>query len=293
MEGGSGMDLLTQLRGAMAYIEEHVCDDLALEDVATVTTYSAYHFGRLFYYIAELPLSEYIRRRKLSLAATDLQGGEERFIDLAVKYGYDSADSFSRAFAKQHGVTPSLARKQGAALKIFPPLTFQIKIQGVQGMNCRIEKKEAFEVMGIAKMFTSSGPNMVPSFWDECFENGSAEQLKQRVRRNDLMGMCVPIDGKFDDFEYLLCLITDGTRDTSGYKTVKVPALTWAKFRSETALKTMDEYGKEIPKLFHTAYSEWLPSSGYVKADGPDMEIYGVDGNGNIYEEVWVPVVKQ
>jgi AraC family transcriptional regulator len=126
------MELLTQLNRAMSYIEAHIDDDMALEDVAGATTYSPYHFGRLFYYIADMPLSEYIRKRKLSLAAMKLQSGNEKVIDLAVMYGYDSADNFTRAFVKQHGVTPSQARQQGVNLTIFPPLAFQIQIEGVQ-----------------------------------------------------------------------------------------------------------------------------------------------------------------
>jgi len=124
------MDMLTQLNGAMAYIEAHIEDDAALAAVSDVTSYSAFHFGRLFYYIADMPLSEYIRRRKLSLAAVRLQNGRERVMDVAVRYGYDSADGFARAFTRQHGITPSAAQKPGVQLTLFPPLTFQIKIKG-------------------------------------------------------------------------------------------------------------------------------------------------------------------
>ena len=123
------MDLLTQLNRAMDYVEKNICDGVTLADISSVTTYSEYHFCRLFYYIAEMPLSEYIRKRKLSLAAMELQSGCDRVIDLAVKYGYDSADSFTRAFVKQHSITPTVARNHGVALKIFPPITFQIMIK--------------------------------------------------------------------------------------------------------------------------------------------------------------------
>ena len=128
------MDLLTQLNRAVQYIEEHICDDIELVKVSSVTNYSPYHFGRIFYYITDMPISEYIRRRKLSLAAMELQnntphGGGIKVIDLAVKFGYDSADSFTKAFIKQHGMTPTEARRSGVVLKIFPPITFQIKIQ--------------------------------------------------------------------------------------------------------------------------------------------------------------------
>ena len=105
------MDVLAQLNRAMAYLEAHMEDDGAAADVSSVTTYSPYHFGRLFYYVAGMPLSEYIRKRRLSLAAMRLQSGNERVLDLALLYGYDSADSFTRAFVRQHGCTPSEASR--------------------------------------------------------------------------------------------------------------------------------------------------------------------------------------
>lgn len=124
------MDIMTQLNRAMDYIEEYITDELALEEIASVTTYSQYHFGRLFYYVADMPLSEYVRKRKLSLAAEDLRYGKEKVLDIAVKYGYDSADSFTRAFVRQHGITPTEARKSNVELKIYPKLKFQIQIKG-------------------------------------------------------------------------------------------------------------------------------------------------------------------
>ncbi len=111
------MEVLDQLNLAMAYIEEHIDDDIDLADIASVTSYSPYHFGRLFYYIADMPLTDYLRRRKLSHAAIKLQSGCDRIIDLAVQYGYDSADSFSRAFTRQHGVTPFMKRQKDPTSK--------------------------------------------------------------------------------------------------------------------------------------------------------------------------------
>ena len=285
------MDLLTQLNNAIAYIEEHIADDLLLHDVSKVTTYSAFHFGRLFYYIADIPLAEYIRRRKLSLAAIELQDGH-KVIDLAVKYGYDSADSFTRAFIKQHGITPSITRKQGAVLVNFPPITFQIKIEGVQGMNWRIENKEAFRVVGIERRFGNEETDLIPGFWQELSENGSLERLKTQTGGTSLMATCSHIDDKKNDFSYLIGMIADENAKTDGFTTLKAPASVWAVFRSEE----FDEnpYGSEIPKLFKSAYQEWLPSSGYHKAESEvyDMEFCNTTGNGKFYEEVWLSVVK-
>ena len=290
------MDLLTQLNRAMDYIEEHVCDDMTLADVSSVTAYSEYHFCRMFYYIADMPLSEYIRKRRLSLAAMDLQGGRDRVIDLAVKYGYDSADSFTRAFVKQHGVTPTIARKRGVALKLFAPMTFQIKIEGVQGMNWRLEQREAFEVVGIGRRFKNDESDKVPGFWDEKQKDKSLEKLIKQVGRSDLIGVCGHIDEEKNDFLYMIGLFSDEKTDVEGFAVVKAPAATWAVFRSEEFEN--NPYGKEIPKLFQSAYKEWLPSSSYEKAEGLDseiydMEIYGVADSGRFFEEVWLSVVKK
>jgi len=292
-KGGEEMDLLAQLNHAMAYVEANIRDDIRLKTVSSVTAYSPYHFGRLFYYVAGIPLSEYIRKRKLSLAAMDLQGGDEKVIDLAVKYGYDSADSFTRAFARQHGLTPSAARQPGVTLKIFPPLTFQIKIEGVQEMNWRMEEKEAFEVFGLERIFGNDETGKVPDFWTECRQNGAYERLYQAADAtrgadgrhciNAVCGYCEPGE---DVFPYMICALKKPKSDTETFRIAQIPKTTWAVFQSE---KT-DRIGTEIPVLFRRAYSEWLPSSGYEKAPGPDMEVYYTAEDGRHFEEVWIPV---
>ncbi|MDR1821583.1 MAG: AraC family transcriptional regulator [Oscillospiraceae bacterium] len=283
------MDLLSQLNAAMRYVEAHLDDDIALGDASSVTSYSPYHFGRLFYYIAGISLSEYIRRRKLSLAGAELQAGSARVLDLAVKYGYDSADSFSRAFAKQHGVTPTAARRPGVTLKIFSPLTFQIKVQGAEEMNWRIEEREAFEVAGIKRFFLNGESGNISAWWTETRENGSQAKLTEQLGRSGLIGVCECADGRDDGFDYMIGLPVCAGDNTDGCTVVNVPRTTFAVFRSDE----IRGYGQQIPELFSRAYSEWLPSSGYTKADGADMEIYGADDKGKLYEEVWIPVKKQ
>lgn len=299
------MDLLTQLNSAIKYIEDNICDDIELAKVSKVTNYSPYHFGRLFYYIAEMPISEYIRRRKLSLAAMELQTSKLRVLDLAVKYGYDSADSFTKAFIKQHGITPREARCNGVILKIFPPITFQIKIQGVQEMNWRIEEKEAVEVFGIEKIFKRDEMGNIGSFWKECHQNGKYGKLIDDAGERDSDGneihtgasskisngactinaLCGHIGTSEDEtFPYMLFAVKTEKSKTSGYKNATIPKATWAIFRANEC----DHSECQIPGLFQRAYSEWLPSSGYDKANGPDIEIYGED-----FEEVWIPIIKK
>ncbi len=290
------MDLITQLNSAIHYIEEHICDNIALSDVSKVTTYAPYHFGRLFYYIAEMPLSEYMRKRKLTLAGMELQSSEIKVIDLAMKYGYDSADSFTRAFSKQHGVTPTVARQGGVFLKIFPPLNFQIKIKGVQGMNWRIEEKEAFEVFGIERYFKNvmnpDETGEITAFWKEIHTDGSCRRLiAQADGRSDLIGFGGYVEEQLDEFPYIIGLIADPGCDTSGFQVVSVPAATWAVFRSDE----FDEnpHGRELRILFRRAYTEWFSTSGYDRFPGPDLEIYGITENGKYYEEAWIPLIKK
>ena len=289
------MDLLTQLNRAVAYIEEHICDDLEIAEISSVTMYSPYHFGRLFCYIAEMPLSEYIRRRKLSLAANELQSGDSKVIDLAVKYGYDSADSFTRAFAKQHGVTPTAARRGSVFLKIFPPLTFQIHIKGVREMNWRIEEREAFEVFGVERIFGNDEVARVPDFWTELLENGEFERLYQAARVTDDNGwsginaVCGYNVVEGDRFPYMVCALKKPDSDTTGFATAQIPKQTWAVFRSEK----VDYMGAAMKELFDRAYQEWLPSSGYEWAAAPDLEVYYTAEDGKYFEEAWLPVVKK
>ena len=290
------MDLLTQLNCAVNYIEEHICDDLELSDVSKVTTYSPYHFGRLFYYIAEMPLSEYIRKRKLTLAAIELQNSDIKVIDLAMKYGYDSSDSFTRAFAKQHGVTPTAAKQNNVFLKIFSSLNFQIQIKGVQVMNWRIEEREAFEVFGVERIFGNDETALVPDFWTELRENGECERLYQAAGakcgeegRHCIGAVCGYNEVDGDRFPYMICAIKKPDSKTDGFKTAQIPKQTWAVFRSEKS----DYMGSAMKDLFDRAYQEWLPSSGYEWVPAPDLEIYYTAEDGKHFEESWIPVIKK
>jgi len=290
------MDMLTQLNRAMAYVEAHIDDSMALADVSGETAYSPYHFGRLFYYIAGMPLSEYIRRRKLSLAAMAMQNGGARVLDVAVMYGYDSADSFTRAFVRQHGITPSAARRPGVSLTIFPPLTFQITIKGVQAMNWRIEEREAFEVFGIERVFSHDEMDKLPGFWHEFHETGACDKLcaAAGVRSGDhgergINAVCGYREVEGNCFPYMIYTLRRPESNVEGYTVAHIPKATWAVFRSEA----VPRFGPAIPVLFDRAYKEWLPASEYERAAAPDLEIYCMEADGGLYEEVWIPVVKR
>ena len=173
------MDWIERLNDAVKYIEENLSSDIDYSLAAQRACCSLYHFQRMFSYISGIPLSEYVRRRKMSLAAADIIGGE-KIIDVAVKYGYSSPTAFNRAFKSVHGVAPSDARSCGTVLKSYPPLVFKITVKGVYEMNYRIEKKDAFRVVGVSSpMETDMEKNfsVIPLFWEKCLSNGTIEKL--------------------------------------------------------------------------------------------------------------------
>jgi AraC family transcriptional regulator len=151
MKGGCLMDSLNSMNNAMVYIEEHLTDDIDYSEVSKIASCSEYHFKRMFSFLSGIGLSEYIRRRRLTLAALDLKDTNLRIIDVAVKYGYDSADAFSRAFHSMHGILPSEARSENTQLKAYPRMTFQLSIKGGCEMNYRIVEKGPFKLVGVKK----------------------------------------------------------------------------------------------------------------------------------------------
>ena len=147
------MDWLARMTAALSYVEENLDGEIDHGELARIACCSSHNFFRMFSFIADISLSEYIRRRRLTLAALELQNSDIKVVDLAVKFGYDSPISFARAFQALHGITPTEARADGVMLKAYPRLSFQISIKGEKKMDYRIETKEAFQVFGIEGVF--------------------------------------------------------------------------------------------------------------------------------------------
>ena len=135
------MEWIERLNDTISYIEEHLTGEIEYEQLAKIACCSSYHFQRMFTYMAGIPLSEYIRRRKMSLAAVDIQSGDMKIIDVAGKYGYSSPTAFNRAFQSVHGVAPSIVKNEGVSIKSFPTVRFKIIVKGVEEMNYRIDRK--------------------------------------------------------------------------------------------------------------------------------------------------------
>ena len=160
---------LDRLEQALTYIEQNLEQEISLEELGRIACCSPFHFQRMFSYLAEMPLALYIRRRRMTRAAFDLQKGG-KVLEIALKYGYDSPTSFARAFQSVHGIPPSHAKAQGSQLKAYPRIHFQIQIKGDTEMNYRIEQKEAFRVVGKKITLSADGAEAsnlqaIPAFW--------------------------------------------------------------------------------------------------------------------------------
>jgi len=297
------MEWLERMNRAIDYIEENLTGEIELREVAKRACCSSYQFQRMFSFITDVTLAEYIRRRRLTLAALELQhGGTEKVIDVALKYGYESPVSFARAFHALHGITPAMARLEGNALKAYPRLSFFITIKGAEAMNYRIETKKSFEVFGIEGVFRVDGGGEAPQtpakLWEQSHANGDVKRLEAcagdlpKFVSQDLHSVhaaCSYRKTGADTFPYMLCAFIDEGSNTDGYTSVSIPAHTWAIFPSEP--HSWDQFGKTIETLYKRFYSEWLPTSGYEHADGIEFEMYGAKDGLN-YIELWFAVRK-
>ena len=297
------MDWLARMNRAMDYIEMNLTGEIELAEVARQACCSSYQFQRMFSFITNVTLAEYIRRRRLTFAALELQNGDvAKVIDIALKYGYESPVSFARAFQLLHGVTPAMARQDGIVLKAFPRLSFLIAIKGAEAMNYRIETKEAFQVFGIEGVFHAGGDGKYPQtpaqLWQQCHANGEFERLNANAGdlpnfvSQDLCkvhAVCSYRKTGNDTFPYMLCAFQSKSSKTDGYTTATIPAHTWAIFPSEKF--TWEQFGDTIETLYRRFFSEWLPTAEYEQVDGTNFEIYG--GTAELgYVELWFAVRK-
>lgn len=282
------MDWIDRLNEAVRYIEDNLTGEIEYEKLGQIACCSAYHFQRMFNYIAGVPLSEYIRRRKMSLAAVDIQGGEAKIIDVAAKYGYASPTAFNRAFQSVHGVSPSAVRGEGVAIKSFPPITIKVTVKGVEKMNYRIETRKAFRIVGKAFPLSREIERNfaeVPQMWQGAVEDGTIEKIVSLMNGEPrgVLGVSVCTDG--EEWRYYIAVSSAAEIDDALEEYV-VPGCTWAVFPGSGT-------GKSIQELEGRIVTEWLPTSGYEFTNGPDIEVYFEPNPENTAYEVWIPVRKR
>jgi AraC family transcriptional regulator len=291
LSGGIVMDWISRLNEAITHIEEHLGGDIDYDVVAGIACCSTFHFIRMFSYIAGIPLSEYIRRRRMTKAASDVQAGRERILDIALRYGYESPTAFTRAFHTIHGMSPSEARTQGKLLTAYPRIVFSLSITGGSEMNYRIENKEQFPIVGVREHFVMNNDQCfteVPLFWQQTVQQGKITAILGLLDREPfgLLGVSTCMNGK--DFDYYIA-VASTKEPGDGMESYLVPSCTWAIF---DCIGPMPQAIQDLQKRIIT---EWLPSSGYEYANAPDIELY-YEGDQQAPDyrcEVWIPIVKK
>ncbi len=241
------MEWVEKLNQSMNYIEEHLTGEIDYEQLGRIACCSAYHYQRMFTYMAGITLTEYIRRRRMSLAAVDLQGGDERIIDIAEKYGYRSPTAFNRAFQSFHGIAPSSVKDEGVSVKSFSPIVFRIAVKGATEMNYRIETKETFRIIGISAPLDKEIENNfidVPNMWQEASVNGTIQKLAGMMNTPP-MGL-LGVSACNDEEEWRYFIAVSSTKAAGEFEEYTVPASTWAIFSGTGTNQSIQELEQRI-----------------------------------------------
>ncbi|WP_128104154.1 AraC family transcriptional regulator [Paenibacillus sp. DCT19] len=290
------MESLTRLNEALNYVEENLLHTVDMKEVARIACCSEYHFTRMFSFLSGVTFSEYIRRRRLTLAAMELSRNDSKIIDIALKYGYTSPDAFTRAFQSIHGVTPSEVREHSPSLKAFPRMTFQLTIQGGSEMNYRIEEKEAFQIVGISErvpiIFHGVNPHiaaMVQRLTPELI--GTIKGLSN-VEPHGIISASIHFSedrmqeqGELD--HYIGAATTQEAPE--GLAQLEVPASTWAVFTA------VGPFPSTLQEIWGRIYTEWFPSSDYELSEGPEIlwNEHKDTTDPHYRSEIWIPVQKR
>lgn len=289
------MNPLENLNQVMRYIESNLEYDIEDGEIAKRAYCSAYHFKQTFSFLAGISLQEYIRRRRLSKAAVELQNPATKIIDIAIKYGYGSPDAFARAFRKLHGVTPSEARHYTESFKAYPPMTFHLNIGGNDPMEIKIEHVSAFQVVGIKNSVTAIDEGEHPGV-NHVWKSTDKETYNKIKSLNNMAPHGIlHVDVKEEwhksrEYDYYMAVATTEACPANLTSFI-IPEMTWAKIQVKIP------WSKE---KWNYIYGEWFPSSGYEQIEeikiqvGPEVQI-GVEKQIMTREvdvELWIPVRK-
>lgn len=324
------MTWLEAITKSLNYIESHLTDELSVTEIANEVYMSPVYFQNGFSIMCDITIGEYIRNRRLSLAGRDLRINGDKVIDVAMKYGYDSPDSFTKAFTRFHGITPVQAKNGKGELKNFLPLKVQISMKGGFKMECKIIKKSAFTVIGASRIFKEGeGFTEVPKMWDEHYAKGEGKYIcgmygicvddwsmmksdfSQTVESRPESEACLdqtytPDDPDLNEFikkqqnkETLSAfkyLIADDYVPSKEYPdrfvTQEIPANTWAVFPCKGPMPSA------MHDVYQKIFKEWLPGNPDYELSGTyNIEYYSdaskyPKGNQdeNYYSEIWYPV---
>lgn len=286
------MDCITTIQKAIQYMEDNLLENISYNDVARQVYMSSYHFHRTFSMITGITANEYIRNRRLSMAGQEIIMSDAKVIDLAYKYGYDSPESFTKAFSRFHGVSPSMARRSGVQLKLYNRLILKLIMEGGTIMDYKIVEREPFKLITKIEQFHNEIVNDVdnhdiPDFWDRSGKEGVFDELRKHTISNDIYGACAPISKESEYFEYGIGMLYDGSTVPDGYRVWEVKPTKWAVF------SCYGDNGDCIGEMWDRIFKEFLPGSDYVMLDDLDFELYPARSDEKLFCEIWIPVEKR
>lgn len=289
------MDWIIGIQKAIDYIENHLTEEIDYEKIAAESFSSSHHFQRIFSILCGYTLGEYIRFRRLSVAGAELAAGKAKVIDVALKYGYDSPDSFAKAFQKFHGIPPSKARTDGNTLKSFSRLSIKISLEGGSTMHYRIEEKQAFYVL--EKVETHSLENAqnqtsIPAFWARSSADGTIDKLTEcAIDKTYIFGICYNNPNKnVQTFDYSIAVpCAQEALIPKGFRKNTIPEKTWLVFGCVGAMPNA------IQDMWRKIVTEFFPTADYKPTFEMDIEAYtqGDMDAPDYYSEIWVPIEKK
>ncbi|MEW6564775.1 MAG: AraC family transcriptional regulator [Spirochaetota bacterium] len=294
------MDWANRMKQAIEYFESHLERQADMERAARLANCSLFHFCRMFEVVFGLSPAEYLRRRRLSAAALDLAAGKDKVIDVALRYGWESPESFAKAFKRLFGITPSEARSASVPLELWPPIELTVILKGDRSMKYRIEQRDAMEFAGLVLRTTSTGGvnlKAIPQFWQEKAKDGSVERLAQYCGLMGMLGICYDYKPEDNSFAYAIA-VERGSHSLKdlpqGCLLVQLPPATYAVFECRGPMP------QAIQDLWKQIYTDWFPASEYEHAGTPDFEVYPAqedpaitDSSPNYRSEVWIPIKKK
>ncbi|MCB2307298.1 AraC family transcriptional regulator [Clostridium estertheticum] len=285
------MKWLKQLSEVVDYIETNLTGVISYDEVAKIACCSTYYFQRIFSYVAEIPLSEYIRRRRMTAAAFELQTSDKKVMDIGLKYGYESPTSFNRAFQSVHGVAPTVARTKGTLLTAYSPISFSISVVGGENMNYRIETKETIRIVGARTALQEDmdqNQKIVPVFWNSMLESTLFSKICGLIDKESYGIFGVTAYTNPQNIYYYIAAPTDKPVPDGMFE-FEIPAATWVVFECNGHFK------ESVQTIFKRFLTEWLPVSGYEYAQLPDIEVYPVSNKSSKggHAEVWIAIKKE
>lgn len=287
------MDWITGLQQAIDYLEDHLTEPLDIRAAASRAYLSSYYFQRLFSALCGYTVGEYVRNRRLTQAGFELLTTSRRVIDIALDYGYDSPESFTRAFSRFHGATPTAVRS-GCPIRSFARLSVNVSLKGGERMKALIEQKQSFRILAKKRTFSNDGAvssKEVPLFWDDCHRDGTVRQLfqiapKEGVLGGRVVGACLEEACEAGRFCYAIGAEFTGGPVPEGFELVEIPARTWAAFETTGPMPTA------MQQLLHQIYAEFFPTSDYQPLGDLDLELYseGRMGDPGYKSSIWIAI---